>query len=269
MQLVDPEKLRLHPGQCVQGIFIEGPESRREVGFFMRSEFGTLRSNGGPAIEQRAGLVRFNDVVLVVTLVKVRSEPGEVFDIWWNFHSQTVQAHARLMAEQERLVCHFYAERGKVFSVETVNGFKRFFGSLQALGAKTRPWSEVEFDRAVRGFCAQTYPKDKLWEVIGQGEDAKKPDQAADIGMEDYPGEIPRELHPYYVYSDSQGHCIKVVPSLFEDEAKQGNVDEYLMPAPVKTVMRCGVRWIGGYPVAPIPFIPGHGLAVPPEDTEL
>ena len=86
--------------------------------------------------------------------------------------------------------------------------------------------------------------------------------------IEDYPDPIPDELRPFYTYLPEQGHCIRIIPSMLEEEATKGNPDKYLYPAPVKTVLRCGIRWVQGYPVAPIPFIPGHGLAVPPDDAE-
>ncbi len=86
---------------------------------------------------------------------------------------------------------------------------------------------------------------------------------------DEYQGYIPENLKFLYSYVTDKGHCIKVVPSIFEQDAISGDPEDFLHPAPVKTVLRCGIRWVKGYPVAPIPFIPGHGLAAPPEDNEM
>jgi hypothetical protein len=173
------------------------------------------------------------------------------------------------MAEQERFIVHLYGEDGRYQSVEMENRFKRFFSSLPDLFDQSPEWTEVEFDRAVRGFCAESYPKENLWELIQLGGEPQDIAPKTSQGIDDYPGVIPEQLRPFYDYLPDQGHCIKVIPSMFEDKAVEGNPSEFLYSAPVKTVLRCGIRWVKGYPVAPIPFIPGHGLAVPPDDTEL
>jgi hypothetical protein len=88
------------------------------------------------------------------------------------------------------------------------------------------------------------------------------------ITEDDYPGLIPFDLREFYIYTPDKGHCIKIIPSILEIEATREDPEQFLQPAPVKTVLRCGFRWLKGYPVAPIPFIPCHGLAIPPEDLE-
>jgi len=133
---------------------------------------------------------------------------------------------------------------------------------------KATPWTDTEFDRAVRGFCAQSYPRENLWDMIQMVREPEKV-RTGPPGLEDYPGYIPEELRPFYEYYPDKGHCIKVISSMFEEEVLKGKGEDHLTPAPVRTVLRGGVRWVNGYPVAPIPFIPGHGLAVPPEDIEL
>jgi hypothetical protein len=271
MEIVDPEKIKLVPGESVHAVFSSHPDAREEVGFFVRAVSAIEAQGRDLGMEQRAGLIKFDDVLLVLTMIKVTRSQIELFDLWWNYHARDGIRHFQLMAEQERLTVHFYHETGKRFSVDTQNGFRKFFGDVRAVCRKSSPWTEVQFDRAVRGFCAQSYPKENLWQLIEMGSQPRESteQERRGVGYDDYSGSIPSELRPFYTYLTGQGHCIKVIPSLLEREADQGNPEDYLLPAPVKTVLRCGIRWMRGFPVAPIPFIPGHGLAVPPEDTEL
>jgi hypothetical protein len=268
MDLVDPKKIRLLPGQGIEAAFSEGTAGESEVGIFVRSEFGSLPRNGDTGVLQRAGVVHFNNVLLVLTMVRVGGERDEIFDIWWNYHSPEGDEHFRCMAEQDRLVLHFYNEEGREFSMDSGNGFQKFFASLPPLLKRSRPWTDIEFDRAVRGFCAKSYPKENLWEMIRYGISVEEESEETP-GPDEYPGDIPEDLKPFYTYLPGQGHSINIIPSILEDQAMEGDPGEHLLPAPVKTVLRCGIRWVRGYPVAPIPFIPGHGLAVPPEDSEL
>jgi len=268
MELVDPSEIRLLPGQSMEAMFTTGPEERTEVGLFLRSASGSVPRNGDLAVQQRAGVIQFSEVLLVLTMVKVNGPTAELFDVWWNYHSPDGVEHFRRVSEQERLVLHFYNEEGSECSIDEENSFRRFFASLPGLFEKVEPWTDIEFDRAVRGFCAESYPKENLWDMIEfRAEATEEPKKRGTL--DDYPGFIPVDLRPFYVYTPDQGHCIKIVPSILEDKLSAQFPDEYLVPAPVKTVLRCGIRWIKGRPVAPIPFIPGHGLAVPPEDTEL
>lgn len=268
MNLINPDKLQLVPGQSIQGIFAPSPNKPEQIGFFVRSATGVIRQNGGLNIRQRAGLIQYNNVLLVVTMIKVEGHIEELFDIWWNYHSQDGAEHFRRIAEQDTLIVHFYDENGKGFQVHTENRFRKFFKYVPSVLQKSKPWTEIEFDRAVRGFCARAYPKENLWEMIELQNIAREPKTSATPGIENYRGTIPEELKKFYVYLPEQGHCIKIIPSMLEQDSISGNPEEFLYPAPVKTVLRCGIRWVKGYPVAPIPFIPGHGLAVPPDDTE-
>jgi hypothetical protein len=269
MEFVNPDALRLVPGQSIHGIFITGPGEAGEVGLFIRSLSGVASDEKDIWLKQRAGLIRFDDVLLVLTMIRVNGAGEELFDVWWNYHSSIGPEYFKRMAEQEKLTVHFYGEDGKRFSIETENGFQKFFSDLDKIIAKISPWTEVEFDRALRGFCAESYPKENLWEMIEFRPDSEKSEDASEPGLQTYPGVIPAELAPFYVYVPGQGHCINIVPSLLEKEAAEGDPTGFLHPAPVKTVLRCGIRWVQGHPVAPIPFIPGHGLAVPPDDVEL
>ncbi len=268
VQMVDPDKIRLVPGQSVQGIFASQPEGQREVGLFIRGLPGVEFRDEDLGIEQRCGLIRVDDVLLVVTMIKITRTNEEIFDVWWNYHAPDGSAQFKRMSEQDILTVHLYNEKGERVSVETDNGFRKFFRDLETLIGKTKPWTEVEFDRAVRGFCAQSYPKENLWEMIELGSSLKDSIQAQPPGIDTYPGIIPDELRPFYEYTPEKGHCIRVIPSILEGDATGGNPEEYLHPAPVKTVLRCGIRWTRGYPVVPVPFIPGHGMAVPPDDAE-
>jgi hypothetical protein len=108
MELLDPKKLRLLPGQGIEGMFTGGPGQEGEVGLFVRSAYGALRGNGDLGIQQRAGLVHFNDVLLVLTMIRTGTVYEEFFDVWWNYHSRTGPEHFRRMSQQERLMIHFY-----------------------------------------------------------------------------------------------------------------------------------------------------------------
>jgi hypothetical protein len=269
MEIVNPDNLRLIPGQSIQAIFSPEPGEPGEVGFFVRTVSEMDQGGLGLVIQQRAGLVKFNDILLVLTMFRVEGKSVELFDVWWNYFANGSEELFSQMSRQKRLTLHFYSDMGKHFPVGAENGFRRFFLSLPEVLRDSEPWTEVEFDRAVRGFCAQSYPKEKLWDMIQLRLDLPSDQEVKERGIEDYAGYIPEELWQFYDYIPGQGHCLRVIPSAFEEKALEADPRDFLFPAPVKTVLRCGLRWIKGYPVAPIPFIPGHGLAVPPDDTEL
>lgn len=269
MELVNPDEIRLVPGESFQAMFALGPDDQGHVGFFVRSAADTDRTDGNVRVLQRAGLIEFNDVLLVVTMIRLRATTDEFFDIWWNYHSPEGRSNFQRISEQDRLRVHFYSNRGIEYSVDTENSFRRFFGQVGEIFHKSSPWSEIEFHRAVRGFCSQSYPKQNLWEMIEFRPDSRVLKHGGIPTADDYPGFIPNELRPFYEYIPGQGHCIRIIPSMNEAEAVSGDPGAHLLPAPVKSVMRCGVRWAAGFPVAPIPFIPGIGLAVPPDDIEL
>jgi hypothetical protein len=268
MELANPDLLRLVPGEGIEATFSESSHAIQQVGFFVRSVSGAAPGNGDVSIRQRGGVIKFEGVFLVLTMIKVEGDTPEFFDIWWNYHARGVAEHFRKMAQQENVTVHFYSESGKEVAVETENSFKKFFSFLPELIEKAEPWTEVEFDRAQRGLCAQSYPKENLWDMIEFRSETIDTTATHSGGIDSYPGIIPDELRPFYDYLPAQGHSIKIIPSMLEEKAMGGNPEEFLFPAPVKTVLRCGTRWAKGFPVAPIPFIPGHGLAVPPDDTE-
>ena len=269
MELVNPDDLRLVPGESMQAMFSLNPEDPGQVGLFVRAVSEIERANGDLGILQRAGLIRFDDVLLVVTMLKLQGPSEELFDIWWNYHGPSGKQDFRQMSEQDKLRIHFYSNQGKEFIVDAENGFRKFFAQLGEPLDKAPAWTDIEFHRAVRSFCAESYPKDRLWEMIEFSPESKSPGLKGAFTVDEYPGIIPTELKPFYEYVSDLGHCIKIIPSTNEAEASEGDPASQLLPAPVKTVLRCGVRWKAGHPVAPIPFIPGHGLAVPPDDVEL
>ncbi len=267
MNIINPENIKLVPGQSVEALFEPAPEHPGQVGFFVRSLSGIIAPNGGIEIRQRAGIVRFDNVLLVLTMLRVEGHLPELFDIWWNYHSKEGKSHFDRIANQDKITIHFYDEEGIGFSLDQKNSFKKFFESAPSVLDTMPPWTDIEFDRAVRGFCAQSYPKEKLWDLV----EARKPIEAPSSlpqSPDNYKGYLPEELKRYYVYIAGEGHCVRVIPSAMERDAILGDPEELLSPAPIRTVLRCGLRWVKGYPIAPIPFIPGHGLAVPPEDRE-
>jgi hypothetical protein len=266
MEMVNPDTLRLVPGQSMEALFTPGPELPEQIGFFLRSGSGLMSSSPKVEIRQKAGLIRFDDVLLVLTMIRVNGLITEMFDIWWNYFAQHGDEHFKRIARQEMLTVHFYTAEGKDRSIRTDNRLRSFFKNLPALFAKTGRWSDIEFDRAVRGFCAQFYPKENLWDML---DNKALPGVEAEPEREGYPGYLPEELTKFYVYVSDKGHCVKIIPSILEQEAIVGDPREYLYPAPVKTVLRGGFRWVKGFPVAPIPLIPGYGLATPPDDVEL
>jgi hypothetical protein len=268
MEMVDPERVALLPGQSIEAMFLPESGVSGQVGFFIRSADRSVRSASGDGIQQRAGVIRFNDILLVVTMIRLGDRSEEFFDIWWNYHSPEAAEHFQRMATQDKLTLHFYTSEGKDFSLDQENAFRKFFSNLPGILKKAGQWTDIEFDRAVRGFCAESYPKDNLWDMIDLKPDAGLTELDLQSQINAYQENLPEELRPFYLYVPDKGHCIKVIPSVFEEQASEGNPQEFVHPAPVKTVLRCGIRWIKGFPVAPIPFIPGHGLAVPPDDSE-
>ncbi len=97
-------------------------------------------------------------------MIRVDSDNAdELFDIWWNYHSQEGIEDFRRISEQDTITVHFYDDQGKDFSVATQNSFQKFFQYLEPIIKKSKHWTEIEFDRAVRGFCAESYPKENLW----------------------------------------------------------------------------------------------------------
>ncbi|MGC8660088.1 MAG: hypothetical protein ACP5U1_13545 [Desulfomonilaceae bacterium] len=268
MEIYDSKDIRLSPGQAIKALSKTLDGRSQAIGFFIRPVNDDMDIPPLVEVEQRAGLVRFKNVLLVLTIIKINNDEREIFDIWWNYHAPDGPSMFHKMSEQETIIFRLCDDQGILSSIETTNEFRRFFEHLTRILEQTKSWTEIEFERSVTGFCAQNYPKLSLWEMVRSNnlktESAKKEQFTSD----DYPGNIPADLKDFYAYTTTKGHCIRIIPSNRENEVNIANVEEILEPAPVKTVLRCGFRWLKGYPVAPVPFIPGHGLAIPPDDFE-
>lgn len=269
MAIHSVEDVYLVPGQSAHYMVTLGPEDELKVALFVRPIEPIVPHLVSAKLDHRAGLIKFDDVLLVLTMLRTHENHDEIFDVWWNYHSDSGPLEFEILATQESLPIFFCQNNGRKEYIEIDNAFRKFFSQLAQVMERTEPWTEVAFERALRGFCAQAYPRRQLWDSMELRQDREIPPPIDKRGLEHYQGTIPDELRAYYTYVADQGHCIKIIPSMLEDNARSGNPDEYLHAAPVKTVLRCGIRWIRGYPVAPIPYIPGHGLAVPPDDIEL
>ncbi len=268
MEIFDSDDIRLFPGQGVKALCRSSNGNSQEVGFFLRPIEDSTGRTDTVDVQQRAGLVKFNDVLLVLTILKINNSDGDIFDVWWNFHAPNGPSWFSRMSKQEDIIVHLCDEHGARSTIKITNEFRKFFGYLLRVLDHASPWTEIEFDRAVIGFCAENYPKSSLWDMVQSDSSRTESDKRQSHSVNDYPGFIPLDLRDFYRYEPEMGHCVSIIPSNREDEAASLNIEDFLEPAPVKTVLRCGVRWIKGYPVAPIPFIPGHGLAIPPEDVE-
>ena len=80
-----------------------------------------------------------------------------------------------------------------------------------------------------------------------------------------YPGDVPTQLKPWYAYCSDGGHCI--VCCLKQDYKEDGDLSDYLLPVPVKSVLR-GYTMRRGYVVVDLPYSPELGLITPHEDDE-
>ncbi|WP_433257840.1 hypothetical protein ACQPYK_21660 [Streptosporangium sp. CA-135522] len=81
-----------------------------------------------------------------------------------------------------------------------------------------------------------------------------------------YPGELPTELAPWHCYTPHDGHSIMVLLAQF---ASEGDPEDYIVPLPVKSVLRAGWQVNGdGFIVIDLPYSTETGLVTPPEDDE-
>lgn len=268
MQFIDPETARLSPGEAIKALFWNQRLKSEQIGLFLRPLDRLQDSYGATEVFHRGGLIRFDEILLVVTMVRTPQAVDGIFDVWWNYHQPGGPDAFKKMAAQERLSNFFYDDDGKRLIVDTDNSFRKFFANLQEILRKTKPWAEIEFDRALRRCCAEFYPRENLWEIVGTKSELFDSRSKMDLDLNMYQGTIPDELKPFYLFSTELGHCLSIIPSNLEHEAEINGPAFYLTPAPIKTVLRGGIRWLRGYPIAAIPFIPGHGLAAPPEDYE-
>lgn len=268
MEIHSSEDIRLFPGQGIKALYRDMNDNFQSIGFFARPIEDSTDVPFLKDVLQRGGLVQFNKVLLVLTMLKLNNNDKDIFDIWWNYHAPDGPALFEKMSKQEYIKVHLCDERTTLSVLRTTNGFKKFFASLLRVLERSGSWTEVEFERAVAKFCAENHPKKSLWSMVQRSFLNPEIETNRQLNPEDYPGFIPYDLRAFYVYTPDMGHCIKVIPSNLEIEVQTADPNQFLLAAPVRSVLRCGFRWLRGFPVAPIPFIPGHGLATPPEDIE-
>ncbi len=238
----DHKSINPRPGQCVQALHSPGPGAPEEIALFLRPLKAPIEQKAEDGVQLRAGLVQYNDVSLVVTMVRVQADPDEYFDIWWNYQSPSMRTHLDRLARQSKLKIHILDSNNNETIVEVDNDIKRFLNKIPEILDRSPKWNDIEFDRAVRGFCADSYPKDNLWDLIELKPKILDKDEPESHTRE-YSGIIPDELKPFYDYDEVLGHCIKIIPSTFEGDLFGNDPNLLLQPAPVKTVLRCGKRW--------------------------
>lgn len=80
-----------------------------------------------------------------------------------------------------------------------------------------------------------------------------------------YPGNLPAAVEQWYAYCSDGGHCIVCV---LEQDYKEGtDLTDYLIPVPVKSVLRKH-QIKGGYVVVDVSYDSGIGLMTPAGDDE-
>ncbi len=268
MEIHSSEDIRLYPGQGVKALYRDIIDNFQSIGFFLRPIEDSMGVSSLEDVQQRGGLVQFNRVLLVLTILKLNNKDSDIFDIWWNYHAPDGPALFERMSKQEHIKVHLCDERGTLSLFRANNSFKTFFACLPKILSRSAPWTEVEFERAVAKFCAENHPKKSLWSMVQRSFMNPVIETDRQLNPDDYPGFIPNDLRVFYAYTPDMGHCIKIIPSNLEAQVNTGDPQQFLLAAPVRSVLRCGFRWLRGYPVAPVPFIPGYGLATPPEDIE-
>ncbi|MFA5003280.1 MAG: hypothetical protein WC502_09940 [Methanolinea sp.] len=81
-----------------------------------------------------------------------------------------------------------------------------------------------------------------------------------------YPHPLPEGVRNYYCYTRDGGHSLLVV---LEKEYRHGESSgRFVVPAPVKMVLRTGCREKDGYLWSVLPYTEGIGLQVSDEDLE-
>lgn len=81
-----------------------------------------------------------------------------------------------------------------------------------------------------------------------------------------YPSPLPDDLLPYYCYTRDGGHSLLVV---IENEYRKGESPvRFIIPAPVKMVLKAGYRLHNGLVWATLPYDRDDGLRVDFTDVE-
>lgn len=85
------------------------------------------------------------------------------------------------------------------------------------------------------------------------------------VSGKSYHSPLPSKLQEWYAYCSDGGHCI--VCCLKSDYKADGDLTNYLLPVPVKSVLR-GYETLRGYVVVDLPYSIDYGLVVPKDDDE-
>lgn len=86
------------------------------------------------------------------------------------------------------------------------------------------------------------------------------------VSGKSYPSQLPGELAPWYVYTADGGHSVLVALAAFY--APGADPAEFLVPAPVRAVIRAGWTAQDGWLVCDLRYHPGTGLITDPGDDE-
>ena len=80
-----------------------------------------------------------------------------------------------------------------------------------------------------------------------------------------YPSNLPADVEKWYAYCIDGGHCVVCV--LKQDYKPDTDLTNFLVPVPVKTVLRSH-QIKGGYVVVDVPYSEEIGLMAPEGDDE-
>lgn len=85
-----------------------------------------------------------------------------------------------------------------------------------------------------------------------------------------YPGALPADIAPWICYTVDGGYSLLVVVKRLLGQAQPANrIEDYFVPAPVRTVLRVGyVLTDEGYPISDLEYDDDLGLIVPEGDDE-
>lgn len=85
------------------------------------------------------------------------------------------------------------------------------------------------------------------------------------VADKSYYSDLPREVKPWYVYLSDCGHNIVCI--LARDYQEDKELTQFLIPVPVKTVLR-DYQIKNGYVVVDLPYNSEEGLLISEEDDE-
>lgn len=89
------------------------------------------------------------------------------------------------------------------------------------------------------------------------------------IAGKSYPRPLPQSLATWYCYTSDGGHSIVCVLEVhWREHQEKEDLSDYLIPIPVKSVLRQGYAEHNGYIVIDMPYDQDVGLLVPDGDDE-